>query len=166
VFNEEGVIISRELGDTPHRVLDGGTPDYLRQKLIREFQEGSLPIIISKPKLLGFGMNFQADCAMKFSDWTDSFEQQYQLSGGWFDTGRQRTSGSISRLCASWKAHSGKTCKGSKRPLKSKAALQEKYYLEAIGDSLTKNGYGGLPRSIISSDGLLSDVEAFQSMSE
>jgi superfamily II DNA or RNA helicase len=84
VFNEEGVIISRELGDTPHRVLDGGTPDYLRQKLIREFQEGSLPIIISKPKLLGFGMNFQADCAMKFSDWTDSFEQQYQLSGGWY----------------------------------------------------------------------------------
>lgn len=77
VFDEEGEIISRELGDVPHRILSGKTPAKIREKYIDEYLDG-FPCLISKAELLGYGMNLEQGSAMIFSGWNDSFEQWYQ----------------------------------------------------------------------------------------
>src|SRR3546814_12266177 len=43
-----------------------------------EFLDGSIRVLVSKPSLCGFGMNFQHCADTGFVGLTDSFEQYYQ----------------------------------------------------------------------------------------
>lgn len=58
--------------------IDGRTPAEERQKLINEFKTGRRRVLISKPKILGFGLNLQAATRQVFSGITDSYEAYYQ----------------------------------------------------------------------------------------
>jgi len=51
---------------------------YERYNIINKFKQGKIRILISKPKLLGFGLNFQNCNIQIFSGMTDSYEQYYQ----------------------------------------------------------------------------------------
>src|SRR3546814_20237597 len=47
-------------------------------RIIMEFLDGSIRVLVSKPSLCGFGMNFQHCADTGFVGLTDSFEQYYQ----------------------------------------------------------------------------------------
>lgn len=83
VFDEESEIIKDHLLDYAHyqpnfAVLSGKQKDDERAEILDKFRRGEIDVLISKAKLLGYGMNFQNVGAMIFSGWDDSFENFYQ----------------------------------------------------------------------------------------
>lgn len=65
-------------------VLDGSTevkgndPLEYKIKTLEEFQDGNINILVTKPKIAGFGMNFQNAHNMVFFGLNDSWETYYQ----------------------------------------------------------------------------------------
>lgn len=58
--------------------IDGSTPQELREKMIDDFKSGRTRILISKPKVMGFGLNLQICTRQVFSGIKDSFEEFHQ----------------------------------------------------------------------------------------
>lgn len=58
--------------------ISGDTPDDDRLTLIGQFQRGERQFLISKPKIMGFGLNLQIARRMVFSTVQDSYEEYYQ----------------------------------------------------------------------------------------
>lgn len=58
--------------------LSGDTPDDDRYAMVRAFKAGENRILISKPKILGFGLNLQIATRQVFSGLQDSYESYYQ----------------------------------------------------------------------------------------
>lgn len=75
-LNEEATALARAIPDS----LNVQGSDTYAEKVgaVRAFQDGSLRVLISKPKILGFGMNFQHCAQMAFVGLGDSYESYYQ----------------------------------------------------------------------------------------
>lgn len=58
--------------------IDGSTPFEKREELIEDFKAGRRRILISKPKIMGFGVNLQNVTRQVFSGLQDSYESFYQ----------------------------------------------------------------------------------------
>jgi SNF2 family DNA or RNA helicase len=58
--------------------LDGSTPQAERQRIVDDFKAGRVRVLISKPKILGFGLNLQICTRQVFSGLQDSYEEYYQ----------------------------------------------------------------------------------------
>lgn len=80
VFDEEGDILERKLNKEGLRVahITGKTKEKDRLTQIDQFRHGELDVIISKPRILGFGLNFQFCYIEIFSGLQDSYEQYFQ----------------------------------------------------------------------------------------
>lgn len=75
-LNEEAEAITAAL---PGAVNVQGSDSYAEKVgAVRAFQAGTLSTIVSKPKILGFGMNFQHCAQMVFVGLGDSYETYYQ----------------------------------------------------------------------------------------
>lgn len=79
-FDEEGEIIREQLDDAPFgaAVLDGSQSQETRTRLLAAFRSGEIVCLISKPQLIGYGLNLQYVGAMVFSGLDDSYERMYQ----------------------------------------------------------------------------------------
>jgi hypothetical protein len=75
-YNPEQDALAAMMPDAAN--IDGGTSDEKRIELIRKFQSGSCKVLISKPKILGFGLNLQRCTRMVFSTLQDSYEEYHQ----------------------------------------------------------------------------------------
>jgi hypothetical protein len=75
-YEEESDILAELLPAAA--VLSGSTSPTERERLLERFRAGEVRILISKPQLLGYGMNFQFVTTMVFSGFDDSFERMYQ----------------------------------------------------------------------------------------
>jgi superfamily II DNA or RNA helicase len=75
-FNSEQERISRELPDAGN--IDGTTPIDRRMAIIDDFKAGRIKVLISKPRILGFGLNLQIATRQIFSGLQDSYEEFYQ----------------------------------------------------------------------------------------
>jgi len=58
--------------------IRGATPNHKKIELERLWREGDVPILITKPKCFGWGMNWQHCADMAFVGLSDSFEQVFQ----------------------------------------------------------------------------------------
>lgn len=58
--------------------IQGSTPPEQKEKLERLWRETDIPIMLTKAKCFGFGMNWQVSKNMAFVGLSDSFEQFYQ----------------------------------------------------------------------------------------
>jgi len=58
--------------------ISGDTPLETRLQMIADFKAGRVKVLISKSKLLGFGLNLQVCSRMVFSGLQDSYESYYQ----------------------------------------------------------------------------------------
>lgn len=58
--------------------MDGDTPYGDRMAMIERFKSGACRVLISKPKILGFGLNLQIATRQVFSGLQDSYESFYQ----------------------------------------------------------------------------------------
>lgn len=78
-FDEESRILAALLAEVPGVLtLTGSTPKPDRAGVIEQFRTGNANVLITRAKMVGFGLNFQCVGAMVFSGWTDSFESMYQ----------------------------------------------------------------------------------------
>lgn len=75
-YNDEQDTLASMFPDCAN--IDGSTPHEKRMELIREFKSGERKRLISKPKVLGFGLNLQIATKMVFSTIQDSYEEYYQ----------------------------------------------------------------------------------------
>lgn len=58
--------------------IQGSTPHEKREELVEDFKAGRRKLLISKPKVLGYGLNLQIATRMIFSSLIDSYESFYQ----------------------------------------------------------------------------------------
>lgn len=75
-FNAEQDLLAKTIPDAAS--IDGSTPDEKRQELVYAFKSGEIKTLITKPKILGFGMNLQVATRQIFSACDDSYEEFYQ----------------------------------------------------------------------------------------
>lgn len=76
IYNDEQEIMERTFPDAMS--IDGTTPHDKRMEMIAAFQRGESKILISKAKVLGFGLNLQVATRHVFSGLQDSYESYYQ----------------------------------------------------------------------------------------
>ena len=76
IYNKEQELLAKELPQAAS--ISGSTPLQERQEIIDSFKSGKTKIIISKPKILGFGLNLQIATRQIFSGLHDSYEEFYQ----------------------------------------------------------------------------------------
>jgi len=76
LYNDEQEIMERTFPAAAS--IKGDTPMARREELIADFQAGRRKVIISKPKVLGFGLNLQVATRQVFSGLQDSYESFYQ----------------------------------------------------------------------------------------
>lgn len=58
--------------------ISGDTPIPERERIIAEFKAGRIKCVVTKPKILGFGLNLQVATRQVFSGLQDSYEEFYQ----------------------------------------------------------------------------------------
>ena len=76
LYNREQDIISKQFPDAAS--INGQTPPDKREEYIEDFKAGRRKVLISKPKILGFGLNLQIATRQVFSGLQDSYESYYQ----------------------------------------------------------------------------------------
>jgi len=75
-FNEEQDRLARELPGAAS--ISGDTPYEERMRIVDLFRAGAIRVLVSKPKLLGLGLNLQVATRQIFSSLHDSYEEYYQ----------------------------------------------------------------------------------------
>jgi hypothetical protein len=75
-FNDEQEKLAGEFPDAAS--ISGSTPVDVREQMIADFKAGRTKVLISKPKILGFGLNLQVATRQVFSSCDDSYEEFYQ----------------------------------------------------------------------------------------
>lgn len=76
LYNDEQEAVAAAFPDAAN--IDGSTPYDTRAALIDDFKAGRRRVLISKPKILGFGLNLQVATRQVFSGLQDSYESFYQ----------------------------------------------------------------------------------------
>ncbi len=81
VFDAESDLICEQLQarGVPFEGLHGSTSADDRLATLERFRHGSCPVLVTKARLVGFGMNFQFVGSMVVSGFNDSYAQFYQL---------------------------------------------------------------------------------------
>jgi superfamily II DNA or RNA helicase len=78
-FDAESDILARLLADTTGvEVLTGRVKEKDRPAMIDRFRTGDTRVLVTRAKMLGYGLNLQRCTAMVFSGWDYSFEKVYQ----------------------------------------------------------------------------------------
>lgn len=75
-YNDEQTMLAEMIPEAAS--IEGTTDTEERERLIEKFKAGEIKILISKPKILGFGLNLQVATTMIFSTLQDSWEEYYQ----------------------------------------------------------------------------------------
>jgi superfamily II DNA or RNA helicase len=75
-YNDEQARLERLIPEAAS--ICGATPYEERKRLLDDFKAGRIRIMLSKPKVLGFGLNLQICTRMIFSAFEDSYELYYQ----------------------------------------------------------------------------------------
>lgn len=75
-YNDEQATMERVFPDAVS--VSGSTKESDRQKAVDDFRSGRAKVLITKPKILGFGLNLQICTRQIFSGIKDSYEEFYQ----------------------------------------------------------------------------------------
>ena len=75
--NDEQEYMERAFGDRCFSVTGTDTPEVKADRMLR-WVAGERPILLTKPSIAGFGMNFQHCARMAFVGLSDSYEAYYQ----------------------------------------------------------------------------------------
>lgn len=75
-LNSEAELLAKTIPDAVN--LHGGLKDAEKERIISEFLDGKIRVLVSKPSICGFGLNFQHCADLGFVGLNDSWEQFYQ----------------------------------------------------------------------------------------
>jgi hypothetical protein len=91
-FDEEAAIIGELLADVEGVASISGKDSMERRtEAIAGFKGGDIRILLTKPEILGYGLNFQNCSSMIFSGFDDSFERFYQAMRRCYRRGQTRS---------------------------------------------------------------------------
>lgn len=76
LYNEEQDMMAATLPGCAS--IDGSTKYDLRREIVDAFKAGEIKTLVTKPKILGFGLNLQIATRQVFSGLQDSYESYYQ----------------------------------------------------------------------------------------
>ena len=76
-LNDEASRIASAIGDDAVNVEGSWSPD-AKAEALEAFQDGRIRVLVTKPSIAGFGMNFQNCARMVFVGINDSYEAYYQ----------------------------------------------------------------------------------------
>jgi DNA modification methylase/superfamily II DNA or RNA helicase len=76
-YNDESRLLTQALGGDAVEVEGSQTPEEKARRLLA-FQDGEARVLITKPSIAGFGLNFQHCARVVFVGINDSYEQFYQ----------------------------------------------------------------------------------------
>lgn len=76
IYNDEQDRMAATFPDAAN--ISGDTPHEKRMELLADFKAGRRKVLISKPAILGYGLNLQIATRMVFSGLQDSYEKFYQ----------------------------------------------------------------------------------------
>jgi hypothetical protein len=75
-LNDESAALAAAIPDAVE--VKGSDTDEHKESAIRRFLDGSIRVIVSKPRIIGLGLNFQHCADMAYVGLSDSYEQLYQ----------------------------------------------------------------------------------------
>lgn len=75
-LNDEADLMNKLISDSVN-VQGSDSPEY-KAKMFQDFKKGKFRVLVTKPKIAGFGMNFQHSSSMVFVGIDDSMETVYQ----------------------------------------------------------------------------------------
>lgn len=80
IRNDHANALERAIRASGRRVaqIAGVTPDEDRVRIVRAFQAGELDVIVSKPRVIGHGVNLQRADVMVFAGYDESYEAHHQ----------------------------------------------------------------------------------------
>ncbi|MCA1571173.1 MAG: helicase [Chloroflexi bacterium] len=76
-LNDEAAVVADQLGNDAVNVEGSWLPD-AKAEALEAFQDGEIRVLVTKPAIAGFGMNFQNAARMAFVGLSDSYEAYYQ----------------------------------------------------------------------------------------
>ena len=76
IYNQEQEQLAKIMPEAAN--ITGSTKLSVREELIDSFKAGESKVLISKPKILGFGLNLQIATKQVFNGLKDSYEEYYQ----------------------------------------------------------------------------------------
>jgi superfamily II DNA or RNA helicase len=137
VFDEEGEIIKRELDKLGVKVchITGKMKQNDRIENIDLFRHGKLDVIISKPRILGFGLNFQFCRVAIYSGLQDSFELYYQSVKRIHRYGQDKQC-LIYHVYTQYEEAILQNVLGKKKQMEQDFAYQERLYISSLYDEL------------------------------
>lgn len=136
-YDEEGEILS-ELVPTA-AALSGATSPAERERLLERFRAGQVRVLISKPQLLGYGMNFQFVRSMVFSGFDDSFERMYQAIRRAYRLGQTEPVRVFVPYVPELEGMVLDNVREKERRFLAEVAMQEQCYIEALGARVIRN---------------------------
>lgn len=140
-YDEEGEIIRRLIPQAVN--LSGKTSQKNRLEILEKFRTGELQILISKPELLGTGLNLQYCHVCIFSWSKDSFEEFYQAFSRLQRYGQKHlVTIYIPYTDLEWPMLQNVLNKQSRYLQDS--AYQEKLYIESLADELKEFAETGI----------------------
>ncbi len=77
-MNDEADLMTAALRSLGAVNVQGSDHPDVKAKALLDFAAGDLPILVTKPSIAGFGMNFQTCARMVFVGLSDSYESYYQ----------------------------------------------------------------------------------------
>jgi len=132
-YDEEGEILKRLMPEAIH--LTGKTKQQDRIDILERFRKGQIETLISKPQLLGTGLNLQFLHVCIFSWSKDSFEEFYQAVGRLQRYG-QKSQVKIYIPYTDLEAPMLQNVMRKQREYLEDSTYQEKLYIECLLDDL------------------------------
>lgn len=88
-LNAESVALTEAIPDAVE--VTGSDSNAVKAQSMQDFADGKVRVLVSKPTLCGFGMNWQHCAVMIFVGLSDSFEQVYQAERRCWRFGQKRS---------------------------------------------------------------------------
>lgn len=138
-FDEESDIIAERLEDMGEAVgsLTGSIPLKDRLPIIEAFRRGDLRVLITRPRMLGYGMNFQFCTSMVFSGFSDSFEDYYQAMRRAYRYGQTKSVRVHVPYVEGCEDSIFENLMAKEAQFLADVAAQERHYISAIGNAVT-----------------------------
>lgn len=153
-YDEEGDILNRLIPSAVH--LTGKTKQTDRLSILEDFRKGKIRVLISKPRLLGTGLNLQ-HCHICIFSWSaDSFESYYQAVGRIQRYGQKdqvkvyipHTQAELPML---------ENVMRKQKDYLDDSSFQEQLYLESLLDDLKRFAAKNIPAKVDTSETIIPD---------
>jgi DNA modification methylase len=137
-YDEEGELIAdalRKVGGREVALLTGKTPQEERADVLEQFRVGSVGVLVTKPRLCGFGLNWQHCTVQVWSGLRDSFEEYYQGVRRSYRYG-QTQAVTVYVPVTEWERAYLKNVERKQRTFLEDATYQEDMYIQSLAAEL------------------------------